>query len=491
MFRTENEARAGLDGKFVLKDALTLDVALNPDFSQVESDEPQVTINQRFEVYFPEKRPFFMENAGYFKTPQQLLFSRRIADPRFGARLTGKVGKWALGALLVDDRAPGKVVAKDDSLSGRQTAAGVLRLQRELRGNSNVAAMVTSADFGSTHNRVYSLDTRLQLLPNWVLTSQTMTSDTRLGDGSRLAGPAYYVDWAHAGKHFISETRYTDRSPNFRAQLGYFDRVDIREASHTVGYMWRPEASVIQSLGPQVKLAVNYDRLGRLQDWYINPEFDIELSRMTKIALGRREAFELFANRGFRKYYNELRVSSEWKRWLAFNASFSNGASVNYYPGPGLEPFLGRMLNMTAGFTLRPTPRTRIDETYMYSGLKAGVASRLPAEFAGAAIFNNHIARTKVNYQFNRAASLRFILDYNSILPNSTLVALDKQKHMGVDALFTYMVNPGTALYVGYTDLYDNYRLDPTLSPALRRTAFPDLNTGRQVFVKLSYLFRF
>jgi hypothetical protein len=98
-FRTQTDGRPGLDAKIVLRDALTIDVALNPDFSQVESDEPQVTINQRFEVFFPEKRPFFIENAGFFQTPENLFFSRRIADPQFGVRLTGKVGRWALGAL--------------------------------------------------------------------------------------------------------------------------------------------------------------------------------------------------------------------------------------------------------------------------------------------------------------------------------------------------------------------------------------------------------
>ena len=138
-YQTDTEARAGLDAKAVLKDAFTLDVTLNPDFSQVESDEPQVTVNQRFEVVYPEKRPFFMENGGYFKTPQQLFFSRRIVDPQFGVRLTGKVGTWALGALAVDDRAPGEMVSPDDARYGKKAGIGVVRLQKELRGNSNVA----------------------------------------------------------------------------------------------------------------------------------------------------------------------------------------------------------------------------------------------------------------------------------------------------------------------------------------------------------------
>src|SRR5256884_4318946 len=103
-FRTANDHRLGLNFKAVLRDALTLDATANPDFSQVESDEPQVTINERFETFYPEKRPFFIENAGYFQTPVNLFFSRRIADPGMGLRMTGKAGPWAAGAIGIDAR---------------------------------------------------------------------------------------------------------------------------------------------------------------------------------------------------------------------------------------------------------------------------------------------------------------------------------------------------------------------------------------------------
>jgi hypothetical protein len=476
------ERRAGLDAKFVIKDAFTLDLALNPDFSQVESDEPQVTVNQRFEVYFPEKRPFFMENQAYFKTPQQLFFSRRIIDPRYGARLTGKEGKWSLGVIATDDRGPGEVVSKDDPRSGSDAAVGVVRIQRELGKNSNAAIMATSEDFGSTHNRVLSYDTRLQVLANWALVSQLMTSDTKQVDGTHLSGPAYFVSWQHSGKHFTSDTSYTDRSPSFRADLGYFNRVDIRQLSQTTGYKWRPESKLVTSFGPVLKALINYDRQGRLQDWVVNPEFSIELTRMTEITVERWEGFELYENIGFRLHNNEFQMTSQWWKWLEFQAGFANGESINYYPATGIAPFSANMKYSSAGFTLRPTPKIRIDETYIYSGLKT---------FDGAGIFGNHIARSKFNYQFNRATSLRCIVDYNSILPNSTLVDLEKTKHVGLDLLFTHMLNPGTALHVGYTDLYENMRFNPTVLPALMRTSFPDLNTGKQFFVKLSYLLRF
>ena len=99
------DAAVGMDGKAVVHDSLVLDATVNPDFSQVESDQPQITVNKPFEVFFPEKRPFFLENATYFTTPIQLLFTRRIADPTIGGRATGRAGRYAIGAMIVDDNA--------------------------------------------------------------------------------------------------------------------------------------------------------------------------------------------------------------------------------------------------------------------------------------------------------------------------------------------------------------------------------------------------
>ena len=122
----------GLDAKFVTQDSLTLDATANPDFSQVESDEPQVTVNERFEVFFPERRPFFIENAQFFQTPLNLVFTRRIADPLLGTRLTGKVGPWAIGALVAADEAPGKRALPGSPLRGQSSLSGIFRVSRDV-----------------------------------------------------------------------------------------------------------------------------------------------------------------------------------------------------------------------------------------------------------------------------------------------------------------------------------------------------------------------
>ncbi|HLM59584.1 MAG TPA: DUF5916 domain-containing protein, partial [Pyrinomonadaceae bacterium] len=166
-FRRQKNVRAGLDAKVVIKNAVTLDLTVNPDFSQVESDEPQVTVNRRFETFFPEKRPFFIENAGFFQTPENLFFSRRIIDPQFGARLTGKIGKWAIGGLLIDDKAAGRFFLPADPEYKRRALIGVARLQREFAEQSSIGMMYTDYRFAGSYERVFSVDARLRLNRNW------------------------------------------------------------------------------------------------------------------------------------------------------------------------------------------------------------------------------------------------------------------------------------------------------------------------------------
>jgi hypothetical protein len=108
-----------------------------------------------------------------------------------------------------------------------------------------------------------------------------------------------------------------------------------------------------------------------------------------------------------------------------------------------------------------------------------------------AAIFNNHLFRTKLNHQFTRAFSVRAIVDYNATLPNAALVNLERSKRLTGDLLLTYFVHPGTAIYVGYTDHRENLSFDPDNPAGLRRTGSPGFPTGRQFFAKVSYLVRF
>ncbi|HZE79280.1 MAG TPA: DUF5916 domain-containing protein, partial [Candidatus Polarisedimenticolia bacterium] len=179
------QPKAGLDSKMVIKDSLVLDATINPDFGQIESDDPQVTVNQRFEVFFPEKRPFFQENSNFFQTPLNLVFTRRVVDPLYGIRLTGKEGPWAIGTMLTNDRSPGRSVIDTDPLTGQSAYFGVLRVNREVGKNSSIGFIYTDRELHTSpnsfctalrcavgFNRVGGVDTQIKINQNWQMNAQ-------------------------------------------------------------------------------------------------------------------------------------------------------------------------------------------------------------------------------------------------------------------------------------------------------------------------------
>jgi len=323
-----------------------------------------------------------------------------------------------------------------------------------------------------------------------VLEGQVMRSYTRGANTSRVTGPAYWAELLHIGRHFFYGGHYNDRSPDFRSEIGFIPRVDIRQTQQYASYLWRPEKSRLLNFGPSATALVNWNRAGQVQDWISTLQFSAEFTGGTYLSASRTEAMELFQNREFRKHTTSASFQTAWLKTLSFSGSYSWGTRPNYFPTSG-PPFLANFANASAGFTYRPRPKFRFDQNYIYARLGTREGST-PAGFSsGSGIFNNHILRSKVNYQFTRELSLRAIFDYNAVLPNDGLIPLERAKEFNVDLLLTDFLHPGTALYVGYTDRYENLNINPTPTPTLVRTGSPDISTGRQFFIKLSYLFRY
>ncbi len=476
---TRSEERAGFDAK-VAHNALTVDLTVNPDFGQIESDDPQVTLNKRYEVVFPEKRPFFVENATFLSTPETLFFSRRVADPQFGGRLTGKIEDWAIGAVVADDRASAGAL---DSGSGSERAHdAAIRVQRETGRDSSVGAMVTDHELASSYNRVGAVDVRLKLNSNWTLTAQAIRSADRTADAVDRDGSELRADVSRIGRHFTYRAAYLDRSRDFNAALGYINRTDIRQTTQDASYLWRPGAGPIAAIGPSVSAARVIDQAGRLQDWSVIPQFSVYFRRQSQLSLYHSQSYEWFGGVALRENATTVSAYTARTAHITLNGSVGWGTSPNYTPASGLTPFLGEALNTSFGITLRPAPPWRIDETHYYSRLQtAGGDLRLADP---QMVFENSISRTKTSFQLTRAASLRAILDYNAVTSNPSLIAQPATRRVTTDFLFAYLVNSFTAMYVGYVDTSYTFSPDPTdgdLTGARLTT------TGRQVFVKISY----
>lgn len=487
-YTNDRNLRGGLSAKAVLRNAFTFDLAVNPDFSQVESDDPQVTVNQRFEVFFPERRPFFIENANFFETPINLFFSRRIADPEFGARLTGKAGAWALGALFADDRAPGERLPSTDPRSGDRALSGVFRLRREFGAQNSVGVFASSREFGGDFSRVVSFDSRVQLSPTWLASTQLVKTETRRGGRSKpFEGSGIAASLSRAGRSLSLETRFVDLSPGFRSDLGFIRRTDIRTLTQSAGYRWWTASERLQNFGPSFAASVNYDHSGRLQDWTAYSDLSFLFTGQTEVKVSRYETYEFYLQ-GFRKSRTEVSAyTGRWKKFFMYG-SFGRGTEINYAPAAQLPVYLGSAADASFTATYRPVPRFRVDQTYLFSRL-AALPGRTPVARDGT-IFTNHLFRTKLNYQFTRRFSLRLITDYYALLPDESLIDQTAFKRLSADALFVWQLNPWTAFYFGVLDRYENVDLEPLTQRTYRRGP-PNALAARQVFAKFSYYLPF
>ena len=471
--RRENELRGGIDSTILFGDSIGLDLTANPDFSQVESDEPQITVNRRYEVYFPEKRPFFLENAALLQTPEPLFFSRRIRNPEFGVRATGKVGPWGFAALAIDDRAgmPGEE-------TGPRARIGVFRIQRELGRESTIGALFTTRNTADSNNEVGGLDVRWKPTAHWIFTAQAVLSTTSR-PGIRQKGSDLYGDLRYAGRHVTYSTTLRDRSPGFVSDLGFIPRSDIRQAETEFAYRWRPERGRVTSFGPSAYALVTYNHAGQLQDWSLEVPFTINFRGPSSFSVSHIAANEVYQGRRFRRDGNRAVLSTDrWKRF-GMTVSLASARAINYYPSEGKAPFGGAGTDAGFEMTFHISPRIRLDESYFYSRLASG----------GKSVLDDHVARSKINVQFTRSMSVRFILDYNGTLSHPESIGLDRTKRVTGDFLFTYLIHPGTALYAGYNDRRENWLSPASGSGSLSQGGGPWFTSGRQVFVKFSYFF--
>jgi hypothetical protein len=488
------EFRGGIDSKFVLHDNLVLDVTANPDFSQVESDEPQITVNQRFEVFFPERRPFFLENSDYFKTPIDLFFTRRIGDPQFGARLTGKVGPYSLGILATDDRGPGNRVPDSDPLAGERSTFAIARVNRDIFGQSSIGAIYTDWEFPAADefNRVGGIDSRLKFNPNWTGNFEAVTSSTKNQDGSYEAGPAYKAEANYGATHLNYDATYNDISPGFTTNAGFVNRVDIRQIGNSLDYRFWPESSSVLSWGPSLLTDHVWSHDGTRLDALYSPTLVFRLRGQTffnfspytdfRERLRPRDFPTLAQDQDYHEHNYFIAAGTSYLPKATVQAYYQRGTGVDFVPPADQSPVLALADVVNLLLSFRPISALKIDNTYLFD--------RLRDRNSGAAIFNNHIVRSKWNWQFNRQLSLRLILQYTATLANPALTSLETSKQFNGDFLITYLLHPGTAIYVGYNSDLQHLMLD-SAAGTITRTRTGYINDSRQFFVKVSYLFRF
>ena len=462
--RGDPAGEMGLGVKYGITPNLTADVTFNPDFSQIESDRPQIETNQRFALFYPEQRPFFLEGQEIFQTatPLTLVHTRTIVDPRFGGKLTGKVGNSTLGVVVADDHAAGLY---DDTThpqygGAAQTVLG--RARYDFYAESYLGAIATAREFGTDYNRVAGVDGRFRLGRTHrisFLAAGSETEDETLGS---LSGTAIEADFSKQGRNLSYNAAYSSIDPGFHTGSGFLPRVDLQQTSGTVSYRWWPESNLM-TWGPSVTYLRLYDHAGILQDEQLQGMASFSFRNNMAITGTVTRDLERYGEIDFRKTgYGFFGVISA--RILSIYGGYNWGDGILYEE----DPYLGRSTIGNVNFRFQPTSRLRTEFTM--------VSSDFVNPLDQTSIFDVRIFRTRTTYQFTDRLLARHIAEHNT-----------QSVTVGNNILFTYRINAGTVVFLGYDDRFQRgTRIDSLLFPftALQRT-------NRAFFGKLSYLFRY
>ena len=465
------DPEGGVNVKYGITSNLTADFTGNPDFSQIESDLPQIEVNQRFPLFFPELRPFFLEGAEIFEfvSPVDLVHTRTLVDPNVGAKLTGKVGNTTLGVMVTDDEAPGKRDDPSDPGYGRTAQVAIGRARYDLYSESHIGALVTDREFLDGYNRVGGIDGQFRLGQATRFNFVAFQSQDRDESGVERTGPMLGAMVAHEGRHLQARVFGARIDPDFRTDVGFLQRVDQQLGSATVGYRWWPESWLI-SWGPTLDYQLSYTHAGIREDETIDAGLNFDFSRNINVSGNAIQAHERFGGVDFDRRNYSLSTFISTSRLFSLGGSFRWGDEIYYIDRQ--NPYLGRGNSATLSATVRPDPR--------FSSQLDLVTSRFfDVRNGSQEVFNVQVLRALSTFTFTDRLLFRNITEYNSF-----------RGTLGTNLLLTYRINALTVFYVGYDDHYRQEDLiDVHDSRFFQSTAFR--RTNRALFTKLRILFRY
>jgi hypothetical protein len=473
----------GVDVKFTPNANNAIDFTVKPDFSQVESDTAQISANERFALFFPEKRPFFLEGVDLLQTPIQAVYTRTITAPTWGGRVTGKEGGIRYTALVTEDAGGGSAIlpGPNDSSTASQDFASRLFVGRAKRdiGLSFVGALVTdreTVDAGA-HNRVAGPDFQWRPSGADVVTGQWLFSETRTPnrpdlagewDGQHLNGGAFQTNWSHNTRHLDWYAKYNDIGRGFRADTGFVPQVGYRQGFGYAGWTVHPtgfvsiarsfvtldyeaeQSGAVITRGIEPGIGLNTRWSGFMQFRYLDNS-----TRAGDTLIGRKQV----------GYYAEFSPS---RRVSSIGVNGTLGQEIDF---ANARPAHGATFNASA--TLHLTDHLALDLLENTRWLNVDVPPS-----GGARLFIQRVSRVKGMYTFTSRMFVRVIGQYVATNRDPSLYISNVEARSGTfggSALFAYKLNWQSVMFVGYGDdreLLDQRRLE---------------RLDRQFFVKLSY----
>jgi hypothetical protein len=444
----------GLTAKWGITPNLILNATANPDFSQVEADVAQLEINRRFALFYPEKRPFFLEGADLFLTPIQAVFTRTVADPVWGTKLTGKSGRTAMGFFAAQDEITNLVFPSNQDTSqaslSQDAYGGVFRLRQDVGRMSTLGVLYTGRAGSDYYNHVAGADGFLRLDQKNSIIFQFLHSETDYPSAvavdygqneSRFGGNAVNLQFQHFSRNWIVQALYEDLSPGFRSDYGFVPRVDTR----------RGEAMVFRQIWGKPKGWFNLIRLG-VMGQLIYDHGGTLTDRGLMLGVVYQGNLETQAN----FHGNFLRTYYEGRY---FDTAFGT-VDFRFRPFSGSEIGVQGMAGQSIDYeNSRPADVLAVGPNASFSlfrHLNLILSQSYERLYAGAdTIYTANLVQTKIVWNFSVRSFVRAIVQYRDLEQNPAMYTFpvdSRAKGLFTQFLFSYKLNPRTVLFLGYAD---------------------------------------
>ena len=422
----------GINLKWGITSNATLDLTVNPDFSHIEADAPQIDVNRRFALYYQEKRPFFLEGMEIFRFPQiNMVYTRRINDPIVGGKLTGKIGRFTYGVLTALDTSPTESLWDVSNGGGANTDNAffnIFRIKADVLKESYIGFCLTDRQVNGSYNRVAGIDGQLKFKNKFFFNFQALASKTKLMDTETDIVPALYGEFFYYSKHWGAGIFSQAMHPDFEASSGYVNRIDYKSYGAFTFASIYPEKKYLN----QIQFNLNAGRRyffseNLLQDEWLRGDVNFRFNEFSQLQLQFQTDMERYAGIDFNKNSFELQGQFMFLKWLTAVIVYETGGSIYYDPD---DPFLGHNNTYALILGLKPSKRLRLDLEY--------IKQTFFEDRGGDLLYDYNVLRTRTTYQLSKTLSVRGIVDYNHF---------DEQIYGSF--LISWILRPGTVFFLG------------------------------------------
>lgn len=477
----DDTAEVGVSAKYGISSSLVAEATINPDFSQVESDQFQIVVNRRYPVFYSEKRPFFMEAGNFFNlggagwnNMNTAVHTRNIVDPDWGVKFRGEAGDFSFSMLAAGDRYPGRVWDEADGVNpyeGKNSDYYIGRIKYGLGGENYIGAIYSGRELSGSSNRVAGMDFNLRFGENHNIKGNYLYSftDDPL-NSAEFDGGAMTIVYQYSLKSLGIWAVFEDFSPNFQMDTAFYNRTGFTDGLGSISYRIFPDPEKIEWL-KKITFAVSgtylHDKVTELDDTYVQINARFDLLKQAFLCTCYHFYTENWSGIEFDHTDYNLDGGAQPTNWLNFSFGISIGDSIYYDP---IAPFLGDYATYSISMEIQPDENFSQTFSYTYS--------YFDQQSTGERIYDLNIINSKTTYQFDKYFFVRAIVKYDS-----------SRERVIADLLASYTLSPGTVLHLGYGSMYENQEWNDNHWIA-GSDAAKYYQTSQSIFFKLSYLFQ-